>query len=81
MEKDIALGTVGKLDLSFSGGKAVVGVTGALPGGLGVNIQITDDAGALIDQLEALVQKALPAGQAIEASVFAVIKSVVIGIA
>lgn len=81
MEKDVALGTVGKLALSFSGGKAIVGASAQLPAGLNLSFSASDDAGALIDQLEALVQKELPAGQAIEASVFAIIKSVVIGIA
>lgn len=80
MEKDVALGTVGKLALSFSGGKAIVAATAVLPAGLNLNFSASDDAGALIDQLEAIVAKAIPATAAIDPAIFAVIKSAVVSI-
>lgn len=80
MEKDIAVGSEGKLALSFSGGKALVAFSAALPGGAAVSVNASDDAGALIDQLEAIVAKALPATAAIDPAIFAVIKSAVVAI-
>lgn len=80
MEKDVALGSVGKLALSFTGGQAVVGANVALPGGVAISFSACDDAGALIDQLEGIVAKALPATAAIDPAIFAVIKSAVLAI-
>lgn len=80
MEKDIALGSVGKLALSFSGGKALVAASATLPGGVALAFSASDDAGALIDQLEAIVAKAIPATAAIDPAIFAVIKSAVLSI-
>lgn len=78
-EKDIALGSIGKLALSFSGGKAIVSAQAAVDGGvLTVEASVTGDAGALIDQLEALVAKAIPATAALDPAIFGVIKQAVL---
>jgi len=74
---NLPLGKVGSLQLSFSGGKAVVALSLALPGGVAVDLQASDDAGALIDQLAAIVEKALPSTAAIDMAVFGVIKAAV----
>lgn len=81
MEDDIKLGTVGALSLSFSGGKAVVSAQAAIDGSaVMVAASVTADAGAFIDQLEAIVAKALPSTAAIDPAIFAVIKDAVLAI-
>lgn len=81
MEKDIALGSLGALDLSFSGGKAIVGVKASVDGGaLTVNLAVTADAGLFIDQLQAIVEKAVPVSAPFDPAIFAVIKSAVLGL-
>lgn len=77
VEKDVDVGSVGKLSLSFSGGKASLVGSAALPGGLSIGVTVTDDAGALIDQLEQIVAKAVPSTAAIDPAIFAVIKQAV----
>lgn len=80
-EKDIQVGSVGKLSLSFSGGKALVGFTGKIPGGVDLSFSASDDAGVLIDQIAAAVEKASPPGVVlIESTVFALMKSTVLAI-
>jgi hypothetical protein len=82
MEKDIALGSAGKVSLSFSGGKAVVSAAASEDGGaVVINASVVADAGLFVDQLEAIVAKALPATAAIDPAIFAVIKSAVMSIA
>lgn len=80
MEHDQNIGTVGKLQLSFSGGKAQLTANATLPGGLTVAITVADDASALIDQLEAIVAKALPATAPVDPAIFGVIKAAVLAI-
>ena len=81
MEKDIALGTAGKLELIISGGKATISAQAAADGGaLSVSASVVGDAGMLIDQLEAIVAKAVPATAPIDAAIFAAIKSAVMAI-
>lgn len=81
MEKDVALGSVGTLKLSFSGGKAVVEADASVDAGaLTVGAKVVGDAGLLIDQLEAIVAKAIPASAPIDPAIFAVIKSAVMAI-
>lgn len=58
MEKDIVLGKFGSFDLSFVGGKAQASLVGV--GGL--TITASDDAGALLDFLFALIEAHSPAG-------------------
>ena len=80
MEKEIEIGKIGKLDLVFSGGKATISANVAVPGGLTAAISVSDDAGALIDLLESIVAKAVPATAPFDPAIFAVIKSAVIAI-
>lgn len=80
MEKDVAVGNVGKLALSFSAGKAVVAFNAVLPGGVVVAMSVSDDAGALIDQLEAEVAKVAPVTAPFDPAIFGVIKSAVVAI-
>lgn len=80
-EKDIALGSMGKLALAFAGGKATITASLSVDAGaFSADVALVGDAGALIDQLEALVAKAIPATAAIDPAVFAVIKSAVMAI-
>lgn len=77
MEKDIALGSFGKLELLFAGGKASLSVQGQ--GGLAISI--TDDASVLVDLIFSAIEKASPAGAVpIEESVKALVKAAVIAI-
>lgn len=86
MEKDIALGNVGKLSLTFSSGKASVGVTASESVGNGaasVNVGATAvvDAGELVDLVFAAIEKASPAGaQPIEEIVKTQVKNAVLAI-
>jgi hypothetical protein len=80
MEKDVALGSVGKLALTFSGGKAQVAVEVELPGGVSISVKVADDAGALIDQIKAAVEKAAPSSTPIDEAVFGLLKSAVVSI-
>lgn len=80
-EKDVQLGSLGKLVLSFSGGKASLSANVGLDSGVvAVGINVVGDAGLLIDQLEAIVAKAVPATAAIDPAIFAVIKQAVLSI-
>lgn len=63
MEKDVALGSVGSLDLSISGGKASVVLAAAVPqAALSANVSVVMDASALVDKLFAAIEAASPAG-------------------
>lgn len=79
MEKDVALGSMGSLDLAISGGKASVTVALGVPeAALTVSAVVSMDASALVDKLFAAIEKASPAGaQPIEEGVKAVIKAAV----
>lgn len=81
MEKEIGIGSVGKLDLSFAGGKAIAKVGIIIPGGLSVDVAIQEDASALVDLLFAAIEKnAAPGTVAIEEAVKAIIKQAVLAI-
>lgn len=80
MEKDIALGSLGKLEISFVEGKAQLKAAVALPGGLTLDLVLADDAGALVDLLEAAVIKAIPASQPIDQVLFPALKSLIQGL-
>lgn len=86
MEKDVALGSVGSLAISFGGGKATVSLGVSAPANsLGfsasANVSASEDAMALVDKLFAAIEAASPAGAVvIEESVKAVIKAAVAGI-
>ena len=79
MEKDIKLGNIGDLDLSFSGGKAKVEVSvNVEAAALSVGATVSMDAGQLIDKMFSAIEKASPAGaQPIEESVKLIIKAAV----
>ena len=82
MQDDIKLGSLGDLVLSFSGGKASLTAKASVDGSaVAIEASVVCDAGVLIDQLEAIVAKALPSTAAFDPAVFAVIKSAVVGIA
>ncbi|MES2355621.1 MAG: hypothetical protein V4568_14725 [Pseudomonadota bacterium] len=83
MEKDVELGSVGKLALSFSGGKALLSVTaGYSPAGASVSAQVSEDASVLIDLLFSAIEKASPAGAVpIEETVKALVKASVAAVA
>lgn len=75
MEKDIKLGEVGKLVLTASKGKVTLSVQGELDAGaLGVGASITADVDHLVDQLQALVEKAIPISQPIDGALFGALK-------
>lgn len=82
MEKDVALGKVGSLDLSFSGGKASVNVQVAVPeASLTSQVSIVVDAGALIDAVFVAIEKASPVGaKPIEESVKAIVKAAIVAL-
>ncbi len=77
MQDTIPVGKVGSLTLSFSGGKANIGFTAQLPGGLGTQVMITEDASVLLGLLGAELQKLLPAAAPVIAAVMAVLESTV----
>lgn len=83
MEKDVQLGQVGKLALSFSGGKALLSLSGGYdPAGFALKVEASEDAAALVDLLFAAIEKASPAGvQPIEESVKGIVKAAVQAIA
>lgn len=81
METDIKLGDAGKLVLSFSGGKAIISGQAAVDdGALSIGLSVTADAGMFIDQLEAIVAKALPLTASIDPIIFGAIKAAVLAI-
>lgn len=86
MEKDVKIGNVGDLDLSISGGKALVKVSvGAesAAAGLAVKAELSAslDAGALVDKLFAAIEAASPAGAVpIEEGVKAIVKAAVLAV-
>lgn len=81
MEKDVKIGSVGDLKLNFSGGKAIISASASMDGGaVMVGANVTVDAAMLIDQLEKIVEKAVPASAPIDPAIFAVIKSAVLSL-
>lgn len=61
VEKDIALGSLGHLDLSFSGGKAQLSVTiGYGPAGASASLMVTEDATGLVNLIFEAIEKASP---------------------
>jgi hypothetical protein len=77
--KDIKLGDAGDLSIALAQGKATVSISVAAPGAaLSASASLVVDAGALVDKLEAAVEKAYPAGAPIEAAVFAVLKKALV---
>lgn len=77
----IPVGSLGSVSLSFSGGKAVVSAQGGVDqGAVTISASIVADAGIFIDQLEAIVAKALPATAAIDPAIFAVIKQALLAV-
>ena len=82
MESDLKLGSLGDVVLSFSAGKASLTAKAAVDGSaVSVQASVVCDAGFLIDQLEAIVAKAVPASAPFDPAIFAVIKSAVVAIA
>ena len=79
MEKDVALGSVGKLALTFEGGKAMLSLTaGYDPAGASASLVISEDALVLVDLLFAAIEKASPAAAVpIEEGVKSIIKAAV----
>lgn len=79
MEKDIALGSVGDLDLAFAGGKAKVELkVNVEQAALSVGAVIEVDASKLIDKLFAAIEAASPPGAVpIEEGVKSILKSAV----
>lgn len=63
MEKDIALGSVGSVDISFSAGLAKVALDVAVPGQVGVSAGafVQCDSVALMNALFAAIESKLPA--------------------
>lgn len=86
MEKDIGLGSVGGVKLSFSGGKATVSVSASesvLEGAVVVQASASGvvSAAALIDMLFAEIEAKSPVGVvAIEETVKAIVKNAVLAI-
>jgi hypothetical protein len=86
MEKDIALGSVGGLKLSFGGGKAMVSLSASesvLGGGVAVagSASASVDASILVDMLFAAIEAKSPAGAvAIEEAVKLIVKNAVLAI-
>lgn len=81
MDNKVALGSVGELDLSISGGKASI-VVSTLPGNVpaSASLSVVIDAGALIDLLKAAIEKKFPASTPIDEAVFAVLKAAVMAV-
>jgi hypothetical protein len=76
MEKDIALGTAGDLDILFSGGKLTFVVKAATPGAeVSAGMNIVVDGGLLIDKLKAAVEAKFPASAPIDELVFGILKT------
>lgn len=82
MEKDVKVGSVGELQISFAGGKAKVEFEGQLgSAGPQVGANVSEDAGQLVDKLFAAIEKASPPGaQPIEEAVKVIVKNAVLAI-
>lgn len=81
MEDTIGLGQVGSLKLSFSKGMALAQVSVGVPvAALNVGLSVQIDAGVLIDELKAAIEKAAPSTVAIDEAVFGILKSAVVAI-
>ncbi len=83
MEKDIKLGSMGDLDLSFAAGKAALklsaqAVVDAAGFNIDASVMASMDSAVLIDKLFAAIEKASPPGIVlIEESVKQIIKEAV----
>lgn len=77
------IGTVGAYSIGFSGGKAQLGVQGAVDNGaVALNLTVSADASVFIDQVFAAIEKASPAGAApIEEGVKTILKAAIASIA
>lgn len=64
MEKDIALGSVGKVAIAFSEGLASVSLSVAVPGQVGISggASVSCDSVALMDALFVAIESKLPVG-------------------
>jgi hypothetical protein len=81
MQEDIKLGSFGDLVIGFSGGKVSLTATANVDGkAIAIGATVTADAGVFIDQLEAIVAKAIPASAPFDPAIFAVIKTAVLSI-
>lgn len=82
VEKEVALGSVGALDLSFAHGKAQLAVKVDIPqAALGASLAVSIDSLVLIDKLFEAIESASPDGaKLIEEQVKVVLKAVVAGL-
>ena len=75
MEKDVELGSVAKLALSFSAGKAQASVV--WPTG---SVALEEDALGFVDLLKEALEKAIPASTPIDEAIFPALKALVASI-